>query len=158
MPTTVKRKPKTLRTFPTQARKNRQNSNAKAAATLAEMFPGKIIVYKLDYTPSHMPLNATRANDRLRYFRSKIRAAYKTSGYEPPKMFWNSQYTKADGWRHVIVIDDTAGADVNVEMLWCYGFAKRQAGTIDTVCRAVEATDRARGRRRWSHTRAVLPQ
>lgn len=158
MTTTVKRKPKTLRTFPSTAKINRRRSNEKAAATLAAMFPSEVHIYELTYTPSHMPQNATRANDRLRYFRCKIREAYRATGQTPPKMFWNSQYTKTTGWKHLIVIDGAPAANINVEMLWGYGIATRKDCNLAAVCRAIEATDRARGRRRWSYVRDSITQ
>ena len=118
MTETRKRKPKHMRICPSQRTVNRRKSNAKAAEVLSSMFPDKVSIYELTYTHGNMPQNALRANERLKYFRHKIRIAYSEVDAPAPAMFWCTRYNDKDGWTHIIALDKATGERVDIETVW----------------------------------------
>lgn len=146
-----------------QQRMNQKYSYQKLELGLAANFvPGDLVV-TLTYDDAHLPASRKAADEKLKYFRSKLAAARKKKG-QALVMYWNIEHKheSCEGrWHHHCVINSTGDDYELIRKLWGQGsdieikpLRVDREKNYETLAKYMAKEDRDKlGQRSWSYTR-----
>lgn len=149
-----------------QQRMNQIYSWQKLEFMLAANFLPGDLVCTFTYDDLHLPFSRKEAENKLKYFRSKLSSARKKNK-KALVMFWNTEHRHGDGrWHHHCVINSTGEDFELIQKLWGQGrieFRKLRADkekNYESLAKYMCKEERDKlGQRSWSYTRnAVKPE
>lgn len=143
-----------------QQRMNLKYSWQKLEFLLAANFVPGDLVCTFTYDDEHLPFNRKEAENKLKYFRSKLSAVRKKNK-KALVMFWNTEHKHGEGrWHHHCVINSTGDDYEQIFRAWGQGGIEITKLKVDkdknyeSLARYMCKEDRDKlGQRAWSYTR-----